>query len=67
MGALPLTVLVNTDLPHPVLTRIRDISSRLTVIAQPEFQAQPSLLAEADVLYTQRIDASRVASAGRLR
>jgi D-2-hydroxyacid dehydrogenase (NADP+) len=67
MSALPLTVLVNTDVPSPVLTRIRDISPRLTVITQPEFQARPDLLGEADVLYTQRIDASKVASARRLR
>jgi len=67
MGAVPLTVLVNTDVPGSVLTRIRDISPHLTVVSQPEFQAQPSLLAEADVLYTRQIEASRVASAQRLR
>ena len=67
MGTLPLTVLVNTDVPGPVLTLIRDISPRLTVVSQAEFQAQPHWLAEADVLYTQRLEASRVASAPRLR
>src|SRR3954468_14249778 len=67
MAALPLTVLVNTDVPGSVLTRIRDISPRLTVIPQPEYQAQPSLLGAADVLYTSRIEPSQIASAERLR
>jgi len=67
MNTQPLTVVVNADVPGSVLTRIRDISPRITVIAEPEFRAQPSLLSEADVLYTPRIDAEKVASAERLR
>jgi hypothetical protein len=48
----PLSVLINTDVPSSVLMRIRDISARLTVVTESEFQALPSLLSEADVLFT---------------
>ena len=64
---LPLTVLVNTDVPACVLTRIRDISPRITLVTEPEFRARPAVLAEADVLFTQKIDAGQVAAAKRLR
>ncbi len=67
MSTSPLTVLVNTDAPASVLTRVRDISPRITVITEPEFQARPELLASADVLYTQQIEPERIAAAGRLR
>ena len=33
MAALPLTVLVNTDVPGSVLTRVHDISAKLTVVS----------------------------------
>ena len=67
MSALPLTVLVNAEVPASVLTRIRDISPRLTVVTEGEFRARPAWLSEADVLYTQRIAAEGVAAATRLK
>jgi len=67
MSRLPFTVLVNADVPASVLTRIRDISPVISLIAQPEFRARPELLSEADVLFTQHIAAAKVAAAGRLR
>ena len=66
-SAPPLTVLVNTDVPASVLTRIRDISPRISLVTEPEFLARPALLGEADVLFTHKIDASQVAAAKRLR
>ncbi len=55
MTRAPLTVLVNTDVPGCVLTRIRDVSPRITLFTEPEFQARPELLSEADVLFTHKI------------
>jgi phosphoglycerate dehydrogenase-like enzyme len=67
MPTSPLVVLVNTDVPLSVLTRIRDISPHLSVVSQAQFAERPEWLAEAEVLYTHHIAADKVASASNLK
>ena len=67
MSSSTLTVLVNVEVPGSVLTRVRDISPRIQVVAEHEFRARPAWLDEADVLYTRQIAPERVAAAQRLR
>jgi D-2-hydroxyacid dehydrogenase (NADP+) len=67
MPTSPLVVLVNTDVPTSVLTRIRDISPRLTVVSKAELAERPEWLAEAEILYTHHIAADRIASARSLK
>jgi D-2-hydroxyacid dehydrogenase (NADP+) len=67
MTSNPLVVLVNIDAPASVLTRIRDIASRITVVTPSEFAARPAWLTEADVLYTHQIPADAVAAASKLK
>jgi D-isomer specific 2-hydroxyacid dehydrogenase, NAD binding domain len=52
MSSDPLVVLVNVDAPASVLTRVRDIASRITVVTAAELAERPAWLAEANVLYT---------------
>lgn len=67
MNASPLTVLVNTELPGSVNSRIRDISPGITLVTQQEFAQRPAWLGESDVLFTHQISAERVAGAPRLK
>jgi phosphoglycerate dehydrogenase-like enzyme len=67
MSSSTLTVLVNVEVPGSVLTRVRDISPRIQVVAEHEFRARPAWLDEADVLYTRHMAPERVAAAQRLR
>ncbi len=67
MPSASLVTLINTDVPASVLTRIRDISPRLTVVSAVELAERPEWLAEAEVLYTHHIAADRIASAQNLK
>src|SRR5450755_1480246 len=67
MSSEPLVVLVNVDAPASVLTRLRDIAPRITVVTRSEFAEHPAWLTEADVLYTQQIPADAVAAASKLK
>ena len=67
MPSSPIVLLVNTDAPASVLTRIRDISPRLTVVTAPELAERPAWLGEAEILYTHHLTADAVASARNLK
>ena len=67
MPSSSVVVLVNTDAPGSVLTRIRDISPRLTVVTAAELAERPEWLAEAEILYTHHIAAEKIAAASKLR
>lgn len=67
MSSDPLVVLVNVDAPASVLTRVRDIASRITVVTAAELAERPAWLAEANVLYTHQIAAHAVAAASKLK
>jgi D-2-hydroxyacid dehydrogenase (NADP+) len=67
MSSGPLVVLINTELPGSVLTRIRDISPRLTLVSAAQLAERPEWLAETEILYTHHIAADRVASAPGLK
>ncbi|HYP75792.1 MAG TPA: D-2-hydroxyacid dehydrogenase [Polyangiaceae bacterium] len=54
-------------MPASLLTRIRDISPRLTVVSAAQLVERPQWLAEAEILYTHHIAADRVASAPNLK
>lgn len=65
-SASPVT-LINAEVPASLLTRIRDISPRLTVVSAAQLVERPQWLAEAEILYTHHIAADRVASAPNLK
>jgi D-2-hydroxyacid dehydrogenase (NADP+) len=68
--ALPsdsLVALINAEVPASVLTRIRDISPRLTVVSAAQLVERPEWLAEAEILYTHHVPPERVASAQNLK
>jgi D-2-hydroxyacid dehydrogenase (NADP+) len=67
MAAPTPIVVVNADVPGSVLTRIRDISPRLTLVTAQELAERPAWLAEAEVLYTHHIAPERVAAATQLK
>ena len=63
----PLTVVVNTEVPGSVLSRIRDISPGITLVTEQQLSERPDWLAEADVLYTHHVAPERIAAAPRLK
>jgi D-2-hydroxyacid dehydrogenase (NADP+) len=67
MAPPTVIVVVNADVPGSVLTRIRDISPRLTLVTAEQLAERPGWLAEAEVLYTHRIAPERVAAAPQLK
>ena len=67
MAPPTLTVVVNADVPGSVLTRIRDISPRLTLVTAQELAERPAWLAEAQILYTHQIAPERIALATKLK
>src|SRR5450755_3456917 len=67
MASPTLTVVVNAEVPGSVLTRIRDISPRLTLVTAQELAERPAWLAEAEVLYTHHIAPERIAAAQQLK
>jgi len=67
MSSSTLTVLLNVEVPSSVLTRARDISSRISIVTAQELRARPAWLNEADVLFTQRMDPEQLAAAPRLK
>ena len=67
MQSASLVTLINAEVPASVLTRIRDISPRLTVVSAAQLLERPEWLAEAEILYTHHVAADRVASAQNLR
>jgi D-2-hydroxyacid dehydrogenase (NADP+) len=67
MSSDPLVVLGNVDAPASVLTRVRDISPRITVVTASELVERPAWLNEADVLFTHQIPPAAVAAANRLK
>jgi len=67
MPAASLVTLINADVPASVLTRIRDVSPRLTVVSAAQLAERPQWLAEAEILYTHHVAADRIASAQSLK
>ncbi|HEY0463194.1 MAG TPA: hypothetical protein VGC79_03250, partial [Polyangiaceae bacterium] len=67
MPSASLVTLINTEVPASLLTRIRDISPRLTVVSAAELVERPEWLAEAEILYTHHVPADRVAAARNLK
>ena len=67
MSSASLVTLINAEVPASVLTRIRDISPRLTVVSAAQLAERPQWLAEAEILYTHHVAADRIASAQNLK
>jgi len=67
MPSSSLVTLINTDVPASVLSRIRDISPRLKVVAAAELVERPEWFGEAEILYTHHVPAERIASARNLK
>jgi len=67
MPSTSLVTVINTEVPASVLTRVRDISPRLTVVSAAELVERPEWLTEAEILYTHHVAADRIASASNLK
>jgi phosphoglycerate dehydrogenase-like enzyme len=63
----PLEIAVHADLPQSALEQIRAAAPHVRVTTKAELVSRPELLAHAEVLFTQSIDATRIAQAANLR
>lgn len=62
-----LEIAVHADLPTGVLDTIRAAAPEVRLTTKAELATQPELLARAEVLFTQHVDARRIAEAKNLR
>ncbi|WP_437679767.1 D-2-hydroxyacid dehydrogenase [Sorangium sp. So ce131] len=67
MAETPVILLLNTDIPAAIVSRIRDVSPRVRVITAAQHRARPEWLAEAEVLLTSVIDGRVLEQARALR
>jgi D-2-hydroxyacid dehydrogenase (NADP+) len=65
--AQPKQIVLNVELAPALLERIRQAVPGATVVTKSELASDPALLERADILFTQQIDAGRVAQAKQLR
>ncbi|WP_437512139.1 D-2-hydroxyacid dehydrogenase [Sorangium sp. So ce1099] len=67
MADAPVTLLLNAEIPAPVVSRLRAVSPRVRVVTAAQHRARPEWLAEAEVLLTSVADGRLLGEARALR